>query len=203
MRLTIILTLLTGILYATNCDRHPIYCQIKKNNPYLTKKRAMEISNYVYKYTRKHNVDARIYTAILAQESMYSLKAKNCNTGIIMKTDEEITKERMFCRTTVLKGETPIEDISKCREPIKPYKRQKVCFDFGISEINFKTAERYGFDIKRLTEDLDYSIECGVIVLADFAKRYKHREPLDWWTRYNSPTKRNRRIYYDNVKRWL
>ena len=163
----------------------------------------MKVSNYVYKYTRKYDVDARIYAAILAQESMYSLKAKNCNTGIIMLSDSEIAEKRFMCQRTHVTNETPVEEFVACVESIKTYKRQRVCFDFGISEINFKTAERYGFDIKRLTEDLEYSIECGVIVLADFAKRYKHREPLDWWTRYNSPTKSNRKIYYERVKRWL
>lgn len=56
--------------------------------------------------------------------------------------------------------------------------------DYGISQINQKTAQRYGFDVTRLMNDLEYSIEAGAIVLHWFMKNFKHKEK-DWYARYN------------------
>lgn len=78
----------------------------------------------------------------------------------------------------------------------------KVCSDFGMSQIYFKTAQGFGFDIDRLLTDLDYSVEAGAIVLADFQKRYSHKE-LDWWTRYNASSRAKRNIYKTLVERYL
>ena len=76
------------------------------------------------------------------------------------------------------------------------------CSDFGMSQIYYKTAKSFGFDIKRLTTDLNYSIEAGVIVLADFKNRYYKREKY-WWTRYNTSNKKKRNIYRKLVERYM
>lgn len=57
--------------------------------------------------------------------------------------------------------------------------------DFGIGQINYKTAEAMGMDVSRLTKDRAYSIEQAAIVLADFKKQFKSREPENWVCRYN------------------
>lgn len=64
------------------CSINPIYCQIVKNNPEINKKYAMSISNKIYSIAKKHKINPRRYAAILAQESMYILSAKNCKGGI-------------------------------------------------------------------------------------------------------------------------
>lgn len=66
--------------------------------------------------------------------------------------------------------------------------------DYGISQINHRTAKAFNIDTKRLLKDLDYSVEAGLIVLADFKKRYGHRED-DYWSRYNSSNKTKRTMY--------
>jgi len=68
--------------WAINCKDHPIYCQIKKNKPEIDTKYAMKLSNYISIYSHKHKVEARLYTAILAQESQYNMEAKNCVDGL-------------------------------------------------------------------------------------------------------------------------
>lgn len=130
----------------------------------------MELSNVIYKMTRKHKVPANIYTAILMQESGYKLAAMGCHKGI--KQGSLIQEEA------------------------------KVCSDFGMSQIYYKTAEGFGFDLTKLINDLEYSVEAGAIVLADFRKRYSHRE-LDWWTRYNASSRTKRNIYKQLVERYL
>lgn len=41
----------------------------------------MELSNHIWKASRKYDIPADIYTAILMQESSYNIKAKNCVQG--------------------------------------------------------------------------------------------------------------------------
>lgn len=82
-----------------------------------------------------------------------------------------------------------------------------VCRDFGISQIYYKTAESYNFDIDRLTSDLEYSVNAGAIVLSWFYKTYS-RKDINWWTRYNcgtaSTTKRTTcQTYKKLVERYL
>jgi soluble lytic murein transglycosylase-like protein len=66
--------------------------------------------------------------------------------------------------------------------------------DYGLSQINRSTAEAYGLNTGRLLKDIDYSVEAGLIVLADFKKRYGNKEE-DYWSRYNSSNKQKRTIY--------
>lgn len=66
--------------------------------------------------------------------------------------------------------------------------------DHGISQINEKTAIAFGFDIHKLHTNLEYSVEAGAIVLADFRRMYGKKE-LDFWTRYNSSRPTQREIY--------
>ena len=78
----------------------------------------------------------------------------------------------------------------------------KVCTDFGISQIYYKTAKRFKFDTNRLITDLEYSVEAGLIVLNDFRKRYSNKD-IDWYVRYNcgskGTTKRNTCVKYKKL----
>lgn len=74
--------------------------------------------------------------------------------------------------------------------------------DAGIGQINFKTAERFGFDWTRLRKDRAYSIEAAAIVLSDFKRMYGEREPDDWYARYNYGTTKNpsdKQIYLKEI----
>jgi hypothetical protein len=170
-----------------NCDKHPIFCQIKKNNKKIDKKYAMKLSNIIYKATRTYHIPPRIFTAILAQESQYSLQAKGCHRGIVY-----IPRPPM----------SDIEYADHNTEVTATYQEVKVCSDFGIGQIYFKTAKGYGFNIDLLVSDLNYSVNAAAKVLADFQKRYEAKE-VDWWTRYNARSKTKRQIYKTLVERYL
>ena len=131
----------------------------------------MKLSNIIYKMHRKYHIPTRIFTAILRQESGYSLKAKG--------------KQCIF------------------------YKGEKACgpSDFGVSQIHINTAGLWKFDIEKLTTDLEYSVEAGAKILADFMNRYEAKD-ANWWVRYNcgsrSTTKRDTcQIYKKLVERYL
>ncbi|NVM33962.1 MAG: transglycosylase SLT domain-containing protein [Candidatus Lokiarchaeota archaeon] len=224
MRHVLIFLILSSTLYAVDCKRNKIYCQILNNfktakklklvsKTYkVNKKKMFKISNIIYKIAKRYKIDARLYTAILMQESKYDLGAKNCTSGITELSHEEIAEKKSKCiekfKTVDGMFLNPLQDgdfvlIDRCVNGVKRFKKVKICFDFGMSQINYTTANRYDFDIEQLTTDLEYSIESGAIVLRDFQRGYKKREPIDWWTRYNSPTRSNRRIYEEHVKRWM
>jgi soluble lytic murein transglycosylase-like protein len=74
--------------------------------------------------------------------------------------------------------------------------------DYGISQINHNTAKAYGFNVKRLTTDLGYSIEAGAIVLADMKKMYGNKDP-EYWTRYNASDRTKRKKYKTLVARYM
>jgi soluble lytic murein transglycosylase-like protein len=73
--------------------------------------------------------------------------------------------------------------------------KKETCLDtdFGISQIHYKTALSYKFDIDRLTRDLDYSVESGFIVLSYFKKKYEKTEK-NWYCRYNVGTAKKEKI---------
>ena len=185
-----------------DCKKHSIYCQIKKNKPSLSNKYAMRLSNVIYKMHRKYKIPKHIYTAILMQESGYNLKAKNCHKGLgwaSKRVDEEI----QYC----LNHNNAQFDADFCLNNIETHEEMEVCTDFGISQIYYKTARKYGFKIHKLNKDLAYSVEAGAKVLQGFMKRYKKRDK-DWWVRYNcgsrGTTKRDTcQIYKKLVERYM
>lgn len=60
------------------CDQNPIFCQIVKNNSKIDLNYAYRLSNVINKVATEMNINPKRYAAILAQESMYKLDAKNC-----------------------------------------------------------------------------------------------------------------------------
>ncbi len=76
----------------------------------------------------------------------------------------------------------------KCGISLTTGEKDCVAVDFGIGQINQETIKRYGFDQKKLMNDLTYSIDASAKVLAYF-KRYKKSEPETWYCRYNAGTR--------------
>tara|TARA_R100000951_G_C2653160_1_gene185154 strand:+ start:5750 stop:6340 length:591 start_codon:yes stop_codon:yes gene_type:complete len=194
LKTSLFLFLFSSSAYAVDCNKHPIYCQIKKNSPKIKKKHAMRISNIIYKMQGKYKIPARIFAAILRQESNYTLKINGCHKGLILPDCQKL--------------EGPESIRVKCEMNKDEFTKEvKICSDFGISQIYYRTARRFGIDINKLTTDLAYSIEAGARVLADFKKRYGKKDEY-WWLRYNCGTRSttNRdtcQIYKKLVERYL
>ena len=93
----LVLFFISFSVYAVDCKKHPIYCQITKNKPSINKNYAMKLSNIIYKTHKKYNIPSRIFTAILMQESGYNLKASNCHRGLYQKYTEN--QARNICHT--------------------------------------------------------------------------------------------------------
>jgi hypothetical protein len=70
--------------------------------------------------------------------------------------------------------------------------------DYGIGQINKRTAAHFCPNKELLLTNYSYSIGCAAKVLADFKNRYAKKERY-WWTRYNSSNPKLRRIYRKRV----
>ena len=92
-------------------------------------------------------------------------------------------------------------------EPPLAYDETCVWQDFGMAQINYKTAKKYKFNIDKLLFDEEYSINAGAIVLSWFHRKYAKKEAT-WFVRYNCGTARNTNrptcnAYKTAVRRWL
>lgn len=90
----------------------------------------------------------------------------------------------------------------KCGTSITTGERDCVVVDYGIGQINYKTIKHFKFDEKKLTSNLEYSIEAAAIVLADFKRMYGKKDN-EYWTRYNASTKEKRTTYKMLVARYM
>lgn len=211
MKTLIILFLFSFNTYAANCQKHPIYCQIVKNKPKINKKYAMRLSNIIYKMHRKYHIPSRVFTAILMQESRYKLNAKGCHSGYRKETQTEqmsrcLHKSNKDKYILVL-DKDKYAFLDRCLADKVKLIESRICTDFGITQIYYKTAKRWKFDINKLTTDLEYSVEAGAKVLHDIMERFEAKDN-DYWVRYNcgfrSTTKRDTcQIYKKLVKRYM
>lgn len=67
---------------AEYCEDNPIFCQILDNSPNLDKNYAYELSNVIYRASKKYNINKHLLSAILMQESSYKLNANNNNLDL-------------------------------------------------------------------------------------------------------------------------
>jgi hypothetical protein len=68
-----------------------------------------------------------------------------------------------------------------------------VITDIGISQIHYLNVKRFNLDKQRLTTDLEYSVDSGAMILAQYS-RYQKREPKTWYSRYNCGTRKFSKI---------
>lgn len=181
--------------------KNPIYAQIVTNKPSINKDYAFKLSNLIHKYSKLYNFDSNIFTAILAQESMYKLEAKACSKGLREISLEEIHFFNSLCESHL--DDSKPEEYKKCIKNIEDLTVDRVCQDFGIGQVNYITAKAYGFEVNKLTADLEYSIKVSGKVFADITKMYKKREPQDYYTRYNASNRAKRLIYKNRIKKYL
>lgn len=80
MRYILLLLSITSFSVSADeyCDKYPAYCKIVNNHPNIDVDHAKKIAKHVHKVEDKYGISHKIYVAILAQESMYKLDAKNC-----------------------------------------------------------------------------------------------------------------------------
>lgn len=146
-------------LVSSNALADSLKQQIKRNKPSISESSSNMLASHIRKYSKIYNISENLYAAILMQESTYNVKAINKKCGFRYIANE--VKQEVDC----------------------------VVADVGISQINVKTVESYGFNPERLQQDLEYSVRAGAIVLSWFKEKYKEKEPNTWYCRYNTGTR--------------
>lgn len=148
----------------------------------------MKLSNEIYRASKKYRIPARIYTAILMQESRYRLNAIREVKGHSKLTPTEEKEALNNCiYQKYVKYSVCAEKVFEARKIVK------VVTDYGIAQIYYETADSYKFDTELLLSDLQYSVDSGAKVLSYFHKRYSKKES-DWWVRYNIGTRQKSRV---------
>ena len=145
-----------------------------------------------------HPIFCSIVSNLPTIDKNYAMKLSN----IIYKVSEKY-KIPSLIYTAILMQESEYNQHAKgCIVGLdENLEEKRVCSDYGISQINYRTARRYKFDLKKILEDLEYAVDCGAIVLYNFKKRYEGEH--NYWSRYNSSNKDKRQVYEKLVSRYI
>lgn len=140
--------------------------------------------------TNKPNIDRKyamnLSNIIHRKAKQYDISA-NLMTAIFMQESSYISHNHaMYCGV-----EKDTINYETC-----------VIVDFGMGQINYRTAKALKLDLNRLKWDMEYNIDCSFKIMKDFKNRYFKTEYY-WWTRYNSSTPSYRNQYRENVQRWM
>jgi len=157
---------------------HPIYCAITGIQPAVDKEFAMQLSDLIYKYSKRYNTDPIITVGIIAQESMFR--------NIHRKQD------------IVLYGEE-CDDDGKCVE----YTKLATGYtDIGLYQFHARTIQAYSMDALRLRDDLEYATQQHCYLLS---VKLKECSALgkEAWSCYHSATPKYREKYVRMVNRHL
>jgi Transglycosylase SLT domain len=121
---------------------------------------------------------------IINKAQKYHLSSKVLAAILMQESSYRIDAKNIRCGTSVVTG-----------------KEDCIVIDFGIGQINHRTATAFKLDKKKLLSDLEYSVDASAMVLADFKKM--HTKDSEFWTRYNSGNKEKRQVYKELVARYM
>lgn len=156
-----------------DCNRHKIYCKIVELNPSIDTELAFRLSNILYVKSKQYGTDPMISVAISAQES----SLRNINRTV-QGVPEWCAKQKSYCPT------------------------QTIITDVGFFQLHVGTIKNYGFNLPRLMTDIEYQIDCHLIILK---KKIKNCAFLgdEAWSCYHSTTPKHRLKYVKDVSRYI
>lgn len=164
---------------AVNCKQHSVYCHIKALRPDMDDKRAMNLSNLIYKYAKKYGTDPHVSVAIGMQES----RLRNIHAQQYGLQKVTVCDEANFCHDD--------------------FREVKIYTDLGMFQFHVGSLDSYNINLKRvIRHDLDYIVEKHIKILRDKIKMCEHLKEAAW-SCYHSKTPNKRKIYYQMVKPFL
>lgn len=163
---------------SVDCNRHKIYCKIKTLRPSMPNNKAMDLSNVIYKKSKKYNGDPTLAVAIAMQE-----------TGIGRKT---------------LRKQDVIQFYTECdkRKCWEDYKIVNGVSDVCMFQFHVNTIRNYKMDPVKLKNDLNYCIDWHFKLMNKKKRACKSLGEQSWGC-YHSATKIKREIYIKLVERYL
>ena len=181
--LLLVMLLSTSAQAEIDCSRHKIFCHIKQLRPDMTKKKAMELSNIIYKYSKEYGTDPAISVAIGMQES-----------GL-----------RSIHRSVT--GLMPVENCGNEQEGemlcVQKLEEKRIYTDFGMFQFHHRSIKWYklNFDLIYI-HDLDYIVKSHVQILKQKIRGCKELKQKAW-SCYHSTTPTKRNLYLLLVERYL
>jgi len=163
---------------AMDCSKHPIYCKIKTLNPKIDVLMANQLSNLIYKYSKKYHQDAYLSVAIAMQESGLRNVNKSSN-GLIL---ENICDSDGVCE--------------------QKYREGVIYTDIGIFQFHVDTIKNYNIDANLLINNMEYAVEQYFKLMTSKIKMCRDLGK-DAYLCYHSKTKEERNKYKVLVERYL
>lgn len=182
MKLITLLSLvfLTFPAYAKpNCDNnttHPVYCHIIDLKPSIDTTFAMQLSNYISKYSKIYKTDPHRTVAIAMQENSFRNTSPN---------------KEFLTKTTICQHNNPQQCVDQ-------YSIAEGIQDIGLYQLNIGTIKGFNFDPIRVMNDLEYATECHFKILKNKMNKCSHLKE-DSWTCYHSTTEKFRLKYKEMV----
>ena len=181
----ILIAVSMGNVDAADCERHPIYCHIKRVKPSMNNKKAMRLSNLMYKYARKYKIKNAIRSVAIAMQETSLRNINRSQTVIIF----EIKCEKVNTK-----------DIGwPCKETARFVEGYS---DISIFQFHALTIKHYKLDPVKLKNDLEHAVDKHFMIMKEKLKLCKHLEE-DAWTCYHSTTPKLRKRYKEDVEQWL
>lgn len=161
-----------------DCAKNPVYCAILKLRPDIDKTFGLELSNYIFKYSKKYGTDPYRSVAIAMQESTLR--------NIHRKQDVVLIKEHC-------------DSDNVCVE----YTELGTGYtDIGIWQFHARTIQAFSMDALRLRDDIEYSTERHTYLLRIKMQECGAALGEDAWSCYHSSTPQYREKYVQMVERY-
>lgn len=157
-----------------DCNKHKIYCKIKSLKPNMTYKKAMHLSNLMYRSARDHKVKNVIISVAIA---MQETSLRNINR-----------------KQTVI--------VFEIKDGVETFKYVRGSSDIGTFQFHADTIRRYNMDAVKLKNNIAYSVDQHFRLMKKKLKYCKHLGK-DAWTCYHSRTPIYRKRYKEDVERYL
>ena len=171
---------------AADCEKNPIYCHIKRVRPNMDNKKAMKISNLMYKYSRKYKNKNPILSVAIAMQETRIRRIERRQTIIVFTCRGELVKEGSKYRCLGKERAEYVEGYS----------------DISIFQFHALTIKRLGLDPVKLKNNLEYAVEQHFKLMKKKLKICKHLGD-EAWSCYHSTTPNLRKRYKKDVERYL
>lgn len=171
---------------SANCEKHPIYCHIKRFRPDMKYKEAMKLSNLMHKYARKYKNKNPILSVAIAMQETRLRRINRRQTVIVFTCEGDLIKKKSKYKCTG----------KETAEYIKGYS------DISIFQFHAMTIKREGLDPVKLKNDLEYAVEQHFKLMKKKLRVCKHLRN-EAWTCYHSRTNKLRKRYKEDVERYL
>ncbi len=171
---------------AADCEKHPIFCHIKRVRPNMANKEAMDLSNLMYKYAHKYGNKNPILSVAIAMQETNIRRIERSQTVIVFTCRGELVKERN-------KYKCIGEETSKYVEGYS---------DISLFQFHARTIRLEKLDPVKLKNDLEYSVEQHFKLMKKKLRICKHLGE-EAWTCYHSRTNLLRKRYKEDVERYL